>query len=234
MKRADAQPSSGDFQYLFLNDVPLIDTRAPVEFEKGAFPCSVSLPLMTNDERAQVGTCYKQQGQDAAIELGHSLVSGEVKQQRVDAWLDFAKHNPQGYLYCWRGGLRSQICQQWLAERGCHYPRIGGGYKAMRRYLIDQFERISQHYPLLVLGGRTGCNKTAFVEQLPQAVDLEALANHRGSSFGRRPDGQPTQLNFENAVAVAMLKAEQRALQSQQPLLLEDESKLVGRCSLPG
>lgn len=234
MKRADAQPSSGDFQYLFLNDVPLIDTRAPVEFEKGAFPCSVSLPLMTNDERAQVGTCYKQQGQDAAIELGHSLVSGEVKQQRVDAWLNFAKHNPQGYLYCWRGGLRSQICQQWLAERGCHYPRIGGGYKAMRRYLIDQFERISQHYPLLVLGGRTGCNKTAFVEQLPQAVDLEALANHRGSSFGRRPDGQPTQLSFENAVAVAMLKAEQRALQSQQPLLLEDESKLVGRCSLPG
>ncbi len=233
MKRLDAQPDSEDFRTIFLNDVPLIDTRAPVEFAKGAFSTSVSLPLMTDEERASVGTCYKQQGQEAAIELGHQLVSGTVKSQRVTAWLGFAQSHPQGYLYCWRGGLRSQICQQWMQEAGCEYPRIRGGYKAMRRFLIDEFERICAHQPLLILGGRTGCNKTALIEELPQAVDLEALANHRGSSFGRRPQGQPTQLNFENALAVAMLKAEQQVQAIRLPILLEDEGRMVGRCALP-
>ncbi|NVK40639.1 MAG: tRNA 2-selenouridine(34) synthase MnmH [Oceanospirillaceae bacterium] len=230
VRQADAQ----DFLSIFLDDVPLIDTRAPVEFEKGAFPSSVSLPLMTDDERAQVGTCYKRQGQQAAIELGHRLVGGAVKDERVAAWVEFAQRHPEGYLYCWRGGLRSQICQQWMHEAGCDYPRIGGGYKAMRRFLIDEFERICAERPMQLLGGRTGCNKTALIEALPQAVDLEALAHHRGSSFGRRPGGQPTQLSFENALAVALLKAEHRSrLPGVQPILLEDEGRLVGRCSLP-
>lgn len=233
MNRPDAQPDSRDFQSIFLNDIPLIDTRAPVEFAKGAFPTSYSLPLMTDEERAQVGICYKQHGQAAAIELGHQLVNGPVKEQRVAAWVDFAQCHPEGYLYCWRGGMRSQICQQWLREAGCDYPRIGGGYKAMRRFLIDEFERICGQQPLLLLGGRTGCNKTALIEQLPHAVDLEALANHLGSSFGRRPGGQPTQLSFENALAVAMLKAEQQLLHTGLPILLEDESRMVGRRALP-
>ncbi len=233
MSRPDAKASAEDFRHIFLNDIPLIDTRAPVEFAKGAFPTSVSLPLMTNDERAQVGTCYKQQGQQEAIKLGHQLVQGEIKQQRVDAWIDFASRHPEGYLYCWRGGLRSQICQQWMHEAGCDFPRVGGGYKAMRRFLIDEFERICTTQPLVLLGGRTGCDKTGLVHELPQAVDLEQLANHLGSSFGRRPGGQPTQLNFENAVAVAMLKAEQQSQQRGLPILLEDEGRLVGRCSLP-
>jgi len=233
VSRPDAQPDKQDFRSIFLNDIQLIDTRARVEFERGAFPTSVSLPLMTNEERAQVGTCYKQQGQGAAIELGHQLVSGTVKEHRVNAWLDFARRHPEGYLYCWRGGLRSQICQQWMHDAGCDFPRIGGGYKAMRRFLIDEFERICTQQPLLVLGGRTGCNKTALIQALPQAADLEGLAHHLGSSFGRRPGGQPTQLSFENALAVAMLKAEQQALNIGQSILLEDEGRLVGRCALP-
>lgn len=233
VSRPDAKPEKGDFLSIFLNDIPMIDTRAPIEFAKGALPTSVSLPLMTNEERAQVGTCYKQQGQQAAIELGHSLVCGEVKERRVAAWVEFARHNPQGYLYCWRGGLRSQICQQWMAEAGCDYPRIGGGYKAMRRFLIDEYERICAERPLLLLGGRTGCNKTALIGELPQAVDLEGLANHLGSSFGRRPGGQPTQLSFENAVAVSLLKAEHRLPFEGQSILLEDEGRMVGSCAVP-
>lgn len=229
----DASSNMALFRLIFLNDIPLIDTRAPVEFEKGAFPSSISLPLMTNDERAKVGTCYKQQGQQAAIELGHSLVCGEVKTQRVEAWVDFARRNPQGYLYCWRGGLRSQTCEQWMAEAGCDYPRIHGGYKAMRRFLIDEFERICNQHSLLLLGGRTGCNKTALIEGAPQAADLEGLANHLGSSFGRRPGGQPSQLNFENALAISMLRAEHQAAQAGQPILFEDEGRLLGRCALP-
>lgn len=231
--RPDAVPDTEDFLSIFLNDIPLIDTRAPVEFEAGAFPSSVSLPLMTNEERTEVGTCYKQQGQQAAIELGHKLVCGEVKEQRVAAWVDFARRNPEGYLYCWRGGLRSQICQQWMAEAGSDYPRINGGYKAMRRFLIDQFERICTKQPVLLLGGRTGCNKTALIHEMPQAVDLEGLANHLGSSFGRRPGGQPTQLSFENALAVSLLKAERQVALTDQPILLEDEGRMVGRCAVP-
>lgn len=233
MSRPDAKPDSGDFLQIFLNDIPLIDTRAPVEFERGAFPSSVSLPLMTNEERAKVGTCYKQHGQEAAIELGRKLVDSEKQAERTAAWVDFAERNPNGYLYCWRGGLRSQICQDWMREAGCDFPRIGGGYKALRRFLLDEFERLCAETPLLVLGGRTGCNKTSLIESRLNAVDLEAIAHHRGSAFGRRPGGQPTQLNFENGVAVAMLKANQQAQEAGLPILFEDESRLVGRCSLP-
>lgn len=233
MTRPDATLEAGDFRSIFLNDIPLIDTRAPVEFERGAFPASVSVPLMTNEERAQVGTSYKQHGQEAAIELGRQLVTPELQAQRTAAWIDFARRHPQGYLYCWRGGLRSEICQQWMQEAGCDYPRVSGGYKALRRFLIDAFDRICQQHPMLLLAGRTGCNKTALIEALPNAADLEALANHRGSSFGRRPGGQPSQLNFENRLAVALLKAEQQAQNVGRPIVLEDESRLVGRCSLP-
>ena len=125
-----------DFRHIFLNDVPMMDVRAPIEFAQGAFPGVVNLPLMNNEERQKVGTCYKQRGQEAAIALGHSLVSGETKNGRIAAWAAFAKAHPKGVLYCFRGGLRSQITQQWLqSEAGMAYPRVIGGYKAMRTFL---------------------------------------------------------------------------------------------------
>lgn len=98
-----------DYAKLFLNGVPMMDVRAPVEFGKGAFPGVINLPLMTDLERHKVGTCYKQHGQQAAINLGHRLVSGEVKAARIEAWSHFARQHPEGYLYCFRGGLRSCI-----------------------------------------------------------------------------------------------------------------------------
>src|SRR5450830_1788072 len=89
---------------LFLHNRPMLDTRAPIEFGKGAFPGAVNLPLMKDAEREAVGTCYKQQGQEAAIALGHQLVSGATKAQRIAAWSEFARANPDGVLYCFRGG----------------------------------------------------------------------------------------------------------------------------------
>ena len=103
---------------------------------------------MSDDERAQVGICYKQQGQEAAIELGHQLVSGELKAQRLAQWADFAEQHPQGYLYCFRGGLRSQTVQRWLREAGIDYPLVIGGYKAMRRFLLEELERSVARPPL--------------------------------------------------------------------------------------
>jgi len=226
-----ARPDADDLEALFLTDVPLMDTRAPVEFARGAFPTAVNRPLMNDDERSQVGSCYKQQGQSAAIALGHQLVSGDIRQQRIEAWLQFARANPEGYLYCFRGGMRSAICQQWLAQAGCHYPRVSGGYKAMRRFLIDTTEQFCHQSSLLVLAGHTGAAKTEVLQQVEISVDLEALANHRGSAFGKRPDGQPAQIDFENALAIALLRKTRQW--PGRDVVLEDESRLIGRCSLP-
>ncbi len=220
-----------DYRDLFLNDRAMMDTRAPVEFLKGAFPGVTNLPLMTDIERQKIGTCYKQHGQQAAIELGHQLVSGRTKAERIEAWATFARANPDGYLYCFRGGLRSQIVQQWLkSEAGIDYPRVVGGYKAMRTFLLETTEQAVAECDFVLVGGMTGTGKTEVLAQLHNAVDLEAHANHRGSSFGKRASGQPAQIDFENALAIDLLK---RRAAGQRQFVLEDEARLIGRCSLP-
>jgi len=216
---------------LFLHDRPLLDTRAPIEFGKGAFPGAVNLPLMTDAEREAVGTCYKQHGQEAAIALGHQLVSGATKAQRIAAWSEFARTNPDGVLYCFRGGLRSRISQQWLrSEAGIDYPRVIGGYKAMRGFLLHTIDDAVANCEFIVIGGMTGCGKTDALIQLQHGLDLEAHANHRGSSFGKRLGGQPSNIDFENRLAIDILK--KRAAGNRQ-LVVEDESRLIGRCALP-
>ena len=220
-----------DFADLFLNDRPMMDARAPVEFAKGAFPGVINLPLMNDIERQKVGTCYKQKGQQAAIELGHQLVSGAIKAQRIEAWATFARQHPDGYLYCFRGGLRSQIVQQWLhSEAGITYPRVVGGYKAMRTYLIETTEQALAECQFVLVGGMTGTGKTEVIAQLDNAIDLEGHANHRGSSFGKQLSAQPSQIDFENVLAIDVLKKRARGLRQ---FVLEDEARLIGRCSLP-
>ncbi|MCE9679748.1 tRNA 2-selenouridine(34) synthase MnmH [Shewanella sp. AS1] len=222
--------SKAQYAEIFTRDHPIMDVRAPVEFIKGAFPASTNHPLMQDEERRLVGTRYKEQGQDAAIALGHSLVCGEVKQQRIDAWLDYFRANPGAYLYCFRGGLRSRLTQQWLKEAGLRIPFIEGGYKAMRQFLIETIDEAPQKSNMLILSGITGSGKTDFIQLRQEAVDLEGIAHHRGSSFGRRFKPQPSQINFENALAVALLKHQKKQFTH---LLLEDESYLIGRSALP-
>ncbi len=217
------------FNQLFCAEVPMIDLRSPIEFAKGAFPSSVNIPLMTDSQRAQVGTEYKRHGQDAAIRLGHQLVSGDTKQALLKQWRDFYQTHPNGYLYCFRGGLRSRTVQQWLAELGVSMPLVDGGYKALRRYLINQLEQIIGRQQLFVIGGRTGTAKTAFIQEWSDHIDLEGLANHRGSSFGRRATEQPTVIEFENRIAIELLKKQHHTGQ----LVIEDEGVVIGRCSLP-
>ncbi|WOT05173.1 tRNA 2-selenouridine(34) synthase MnmH [Shewanella youngdeokensis] len=222
--------SASDYRRILVSDHPIMDVRAPVEFCKGAFPASSNQPLMQDDERKQVGTCYKNDGQQAAIALGHALVGGGIKQQRLDAWLHFLAANPQAYLYCFRGGLRSQLTQQWLKEAGIDVPFIEGGYKAMRQFLIETINAAPSQKPMLILSGITGSGKTEFLHKRCEAIDLEGIAHHRGSSFGRHHEGQPTQINFENTLAVALLKHQDS---TAKYLLLEDESYLIGRSALP-
>jgi len=221
--------NSDDFRAIICNQVPLMDVRAPIEFEKGAFNQSINYPLMNNDERAEVGLCYKKSGQEAAILLGNSLVSGLNKASRLEQWQEFTNKNKNGYLYCFRGGLRSQTVQHWLNESGVNYPLINGGYKALRQFLINELEQLALH-PLIILAGNTGSGKTPFLAHCANSLDLEGAAGHRGSSFGGFVTPQSSQINFENKLAEQYITGK---FSLEQTLILEDEGRLIGSVHLP-
>lgn len=210
---------------LIRHDYPLIDVRAPIEFAQGSLPGAVNLPLMNDDERHRIGIAYKQHGQAAAIALGERLVSGDVKAARVQAWRDYLARHPGALVYCFRGGMRSQIVQQWLSDAGQPVPRIAGGWKAMRQLLNARIDAAASQ-PMLVIGGLTGCAKTVLVNRMESGVELEGFANHKGSAFGRMPEPPPTQIDFEHALA-------KRLLGLSGPLTLEDESRQVGSVNVP-
>lgn len=218
-----------DFEALFTGGTPFIDVRAPVEYALGSVPGSVNLPILNNVERHEVGTCYRNDGQDAAVALGHRLVSGAVRDARVTSWMDEVVRHPDAVIYCFRGGMRSQITQRWLAENGIHRPIVNGGYKALRRFLMQTIEEKSKDLHLKVVSGPTGSGKTKFLKLQNQAfVDLEGLAEHRGSAFGGMPSPQPTQIDFENRLAMVLLK-----LPQGQEILIEDESRMIGKRFIP-
>lgn len=209
---------------LFLKKTPLIDVRAPVEFLEGKIPHSVNLPIINNEERALIGTCYKEHGQKAAIELGHQLVQGHTKDQRVNSWRKFFETNPEAEVFCFRGGLRSQTSCEWLKDFGIVKTPIEGGYKRLRNYFLSWLNE--GPLPLwLRISGPTGTGKTQFLSSFPH-VDLEKLANHRGSSFGNLGE-QPCQITFENELALKLI--EMNGIKH----LVEDESATIGKISLP-
>ena len=222
-------PLTEAFRNIVLEDRPLIDVRAPVEFSKGAFPTATNLPLMNDEERHLIGIRYKEQGNASAVQLGKELV-GPLKQERVKAWSDFVQAHPDAYLYCFRGGQRSQISQAWLKEAGVNIARLKGGYKAFRAFLMSQSEEISSEANTLIMGGRTGSGKTLLINQIQNSIDLEGLANHRGSSFGRFITSQPSQIDFESMLSYALIKHQE---QKHKYLVIEDESHNIGQLYIP-
>jgi len=208
---------------------PILDVRSPGEYSHGALPDCTNLPILNDDERARVGTTYKQAGHDAAVTLGHELVAGEIKQARVQLWVAFVEENPDARVMCWRGGQRSLIAQSWLAEQGHDVARIPGGYKRLRRACIETLDHAGRDTkPWWVLAGRTGVHKTVLLGKLPNSIDLEGLAHHRGSAFGALEHAQPAPATFENTLACAYLRHD------HDSLVLEDESRTIGRLALPG
>ncbi|SFG49286.1 tRNA 2-selenouridine synthase [Proteus mirabilis] len=220
--------SAQNIRQLLANETPIIDVRAPIEFNQGAMPNAINLPLMNNEERAAVGTCYKQHGSQKAVELGHQLVKGEIKAHRVAAWREACERFPSGFICCARGGMRSHIVQKWLAEIGIDYPLIEGGYKALRQATIEMTNELVQR-PIILIGGCTGNGKTTLVRSLPEGIDLEGFAHHRGSSFGRTIEAQFAQATFENYLAVDMLKKSPY----HSRWVLEDEGRAIGANGLP-
>lgn len=220
-----------DYRNIVVNEIPLIDFRAPVEFEKGVFINAFNLPIMNNEEREKVGICYKEKGNEEAVKLGHQLVSGDIKKERVQGWVDFLTKNPNALIYCFRGGQRSQIAQEWIYEAtGIMVPRLAGGYKEFRNYLISSLEPENIKAQPIIISGYTGSGKTIFINEIEETVDLEGLANHRGSAFGKHVNGQPTQITFDNNLAYKIIQNEEKG---HKIMILEDEGRNVGRCYLP-
>ncbi len=221
---------------------PLIDLRSPAEFAQGHIPGATNLPLFDNDERAEIGTLYKQQGRQAAVLLGLALVGprmvslgtallAALAEHRTASSAAAQPHNaPCLRLHCWRGGMRSGSVA-WLAgQLDLPVLLLGGGYKAYRHWVLELFER---PWPLRLLGGRTGCGKTDLLLALRQqgvaVLDLEGRAHHRGSSFGALGlPPQPSSEHYEN-----LLAADLASLEGADEIWLEAESSQVGRCRIP-
>ncbi|VAW66027.1 Selenophosphate-dependent tRNA 2-selenouridine synthase [hydrothermal vent metagenome] len=224
-------PQIDDYRSLFLNQTPLLDVRAPVEFSQGAFPLAENFPLMNDEEREAIGIEYKELGQDDAIKLGHELVQGEIKAARVAHWQNFFEQHPDGVLYCFRGGMRSKISQQWFYEKTGHvFPRVKGGYKALRRFLIDEIETAAKTIQPIMLGGRTGIGKTVLLKKIKQQIDLEGLFHHRGSVFGKHVTPQPSQIDIENNLSIHLLKFRAENILT---ILFEDEAPNIGSRRIP-
>jgi tRNA 2-selenouridine synthase len=219
--------SHADLVGLLAAGTPFLDVRAPAEFAVGAVPGAVNLPLLDDEQRHRVGITYKSAGHDAAVALGHRLISGDVRRRRIEDWQAFAQAHPDAWIYCWRGGQRSQITQAWLAEAGVTLPRVPGGFKALRHACLETLLRAPGQKSWIVLAGRTGSGKTDLLRTLPNAIDLEGLARHRGSAFGAQDEPQPTPVTFDGLLAVAFLT------HRGDRLVVEDESRTIGRLALP-
>ena len=209
------------------SNVQFIDVRAPIEFSRGHIPGALNIPLFENEERAEIGTVYKQVGKDQAFQLGKTIAL-----PKVESILSQIKHLLPAsiIIYCWRGGKRStEICKL-VNEAGIPAKRIYGGYKGYRKEIR---EIIESPRTLLMLGGKTGSGKTALLHGLKakglQVIDLEGLANHKGSVFGHiNEQPQPTTEQFENNFFDKLKKTNPREI-----LVLENESYVIGSVHLP-
>ncbi len=206
----------------------LIDVRAPVEFFKGHITNAINVPLFEDSERAEIGTLYKQQGKDTAVNRGLEIVSpkmvGFVNEVKA------LTKNKKVFVYCFRGGMRSNSFAWLMNTSGLNAHILHGGYKAFRNHVLEYFE---QDKKLILLGGNTGSGKTDVLKQLAisefQVVDLEGLAHHKGSAFGSiNEQKQNPQQVFENTLFQAF-----KMMNEELPILLEDESQSIGYNKIP-
>ena len=208
----------------------VIDVRSPSEFAADHLPGAISLPVLDDAERARVGTIYKQVAPFEARKLGAALVAANAARHIAGP---LAGHGGawRPLVYCWRGGQRSGSFATILSQIGWRVALVEGGYKSWRRLVVDRMQ--AGPVPrLVVLDGNTGSGKTAILSALAargvQVLDLEGLANHRGSLFGTMPGGQPAQTLFEGRLALAL-----ESLDFSRPVVVEAESSRIGDLQLP-
>ncbi|MDA3811542.1 MAG: tRNA 2-selenouridine(34) synthase MnmH [Spirochaetaceae bacterium] len=215
--------------YSLSHQIPVIDVRAPIEYEHGHIPGTVNVPLFNDEERVQIGTVYKNKGDKEAISLGESFAI-----PRISHYLKEVRKigvNKTIIVLCSRGGMRSQRFSEMLSDNQFHVYRLVKGYKNYRRIVQGSF---TEKFPLIVIGGKTGSGKTEILieleKQKEQMINLEFLSNHRGSAFGAIGMGdQPTTEQFENELYEIMKKFD-----LNRRIWVEDESSNIGRVFLPG
>lgn len=224
----DILPVSIDEFMALSRKYPVIDVRTTAEFQKGHIPGAHNLPLFSNEERAIVGKTYHREGREQAILVGLELVGPKMREM-VEHVRTLTAENTL-LLYCWRGGMRSNSVGWLFSTYGYRVYVLIGGYKAFRNYALQSFELSRK---IIILSGETGSGKTAILQELQkmgeQVIDLEALAHHKGSSFGNLGEApQPTQQEFENQLALQW-----RALDASRLVWLEDESQKIGSRMIP-
>ncbi|MBP7274095.1 MAG: tRNA 2-selenouridine(34) synthase MnmH [Saprospiraceae bacterium] len=212
------------------NNIITIDVRSPAEFERGHIPRSINLPLFSDEERALVGICYKNEGQAPAILLGLEIIGPKMANYVREA-INISTQK-KVVLYCWRGGKRSSSIAWLLQLNGFDVSVIFGGYKAYRQFILHELSTVV--LSLRVIGGKTGSGKSNVLKTLKikhqqQILDLEALANHKGSAFGSLGQTQqPTVEHFEN-----LLYTEIQYLDCTKPIWIENESRKIGKVVVP-
>ena len=228
-------------------EFPIIDVRSPGEFEQGHIPDAYNIPLFDDEERAKVGTTYKQIGREKAIEIGYKIVNPKRKlfleetEKIISATPLTINHQPLTILiHCWRGGMRSAGFANFLNENGYKTYTLIRGYKAYRNFVLQSFEKNAN---FIIIGGETGSGKTEILKKIGEAgepiIDWENLAHHKGSAFGSLGEKpQPTQEQFENNLSYEWIKVTSPLSGGEGPgvrqrIWLEDESRAIGTCQLP-
>jgi tRNA 2-selenouridine synthase len=223
---------------------PVFDVRSPGEFSHAHIPDAYSFPLFTNEERAVVGTLYKQRSREAAIKTGLDIFGIKMRRMVEEAEQIIQQHqtahkqSPQNtvFVHCWRGGMRSAAIAWLLDLYGYRVYTLIGGYKSFRKWVMKV---LANPGPIQIIGGYTGSGKTDLLQVLKDrhaqpVVDLEGLAHHKGSAFGAiNMPPQPSQEMFENRLAMAIYHIRKMPAYTKTPIWMEDESQRIGSVNLP-
>jgi tRNA 2-selenouridine synthase len=215
-------------QFLAEKEIPVLDVRSPAEYERGHIPGAFSFPIFTNEERHKIGYAYTKRSKEEAVDLGFDFIF-----PKLDQFVEQARSiaiNNKLRVHCWRGGMRSESLAWFLEQNGLKCLVLENGYKAFRHYVQEYFKR---DLKLIIIGGKTGCGKTEILKQISQqgeqVIDLENLANHRGSVFGAfEGKAQPSSEHFEN-----LLFNELVHFDLNRPIFIESESIRMGNVFIP-
>ncbi|MDW0109601.1 tRNA 2-selenouridine(34) synthase MnmH [Sporosarcina aquimarina] len=207
----------------------MVDVRSPKEFKEASIPGALNIPVFNDEERAEVGTIYKQVGQAEAKKRGLEIFSA-----KLPAFIaEFEAIDTSLTVFCWRGGMRSKTAATVLDLMGIHPHRLTGGIRTYRQWVVQELENFKYSPELIVLNGYTGSGKTVILHKLAEAgepiVDLEGLAGHRGSIFGQIGLEASNQKNFES-----LLLHDLKRTANEPVVFIEGESKRIGKVTMPG
>ncbi len=203
----------------------IVDVRSPDEFKSGHMPKAVNIPLLENNERKTVGTLYKEFGREKAIDQGYQIAGSKLNY--LYEQYETLRNEPSVIIYCARGGMRSRVVTAFLRHLGFPARQMTGGYKGFRNWNIQQLDQFTLNHPI-VLHGQTGVGKTMVLNHLPNSLDLEKVADHRGSIIGALGKKPLVQKNFEAELLKSLLQ-----LDNSKAVFIEGESRKVGNVSIP-